>query len=258
MRERYGPWAVIAGGSEGLGAAFADQLAAQGINLVLIARRAGPLEATAAAIRAAHGIEVRTAAIDLSAPDNLEQVRAVCDDVATGLFIMNAGGADGPAALIDQDEAEALRLIAVNVVAQTRLARHFAAPMARAGRGGIILVGSMGCIAGSKRLAVYAAAKSYVMTLAEGLWAEMLDHGVDVAALVIGRTRTPALERAEVGQNSDMATAEPDDIARFALANIAEGPVLVPPEHQPGFDALRAMPRRKAVKIMTRSLESQT
>jgi uncharacterized protein len=258
MLDRYGPWALIAGGSEGLGASFAYLLAAQGINLILIARRAGPLEATAGAVRAAHGVEVRTATIDLTHPDMLAQVRAVSDDVAVGLLIVNAGGADGPAALIDQSEAEALAIIQTNVIGQTLLARHFAGPMARAGKGGIILLGSMGCIAGGKRLAVYSAAKSYVMTFAEGLWAEMKDHDVDVAALVIGRTRTPALERSEVGQGSEMATAEPDDVARFALDNLGDGPVLVPPEHEQGFTALRSMPRRKAVTIMARSLDSQT
>jgi hypothetical protein len=139
------------------------------------------------------------------------------------------------------------------------LARHFGASMARRGRGAIILVGSGGASAGCYQLAVYSAVKAYTITFAEGLWAELSPYGVDVSALVIGRTRTPALERSEYGQGNDVPpAAEPDAIARFALGNITAGPVLVAPEVEPGFMALRAMPRRQAVETMTRALAPQT
>ena len=88
--------------------------------------------------------------------------------------------------------------------------------------------------------------------------AEMAPHGVNAAALMIGRTRTPALERTELHENTGVPTAEPDDVVAYALAHLGDGPVLVPPEHQKSFEAMRAMPRRKAVEIMTRSLEPQT
>ena len=70
----YGPWAVIAGGSEGVGASFAEELSRVGINLVLIARKPGPLEETAAKARA-NGVEVRTLALDLLTPDAFDQIR---------------------------------------------------------------------------------------------------------------------------------------------------------------------------------------
>lgn len=258
LAERYGPWAVIAGGSEGVGAAFADQLAAAGINLVLLARKPGPLEATAAAVRAAHAVEVRTLSLDLSRDDMLDQIRAVTDDLEVGLLIYNAGAALGPVPLIEQDTGDALTNIRVNVIGQTLLAQHFAKGMAARGRGGIVLLGSLGAIAGCKNLAVYGGVKSYTQTFAEGLWAEMQPHGVDALALMIGRTRTPALERTPLHENTGVPAAEPDEIAAFALANLDQGPVLVPTEHQASFEAMRAMPRRKAVQIMTRSLEPQT
>lgn len=256
--ERYGPWALIAGGSEGVGASFAHQLAARGLNLVLVARKPGALEETAAAVRAAHGVEVRSLALDLTREDMLEAIRAVTDELEIGTLVYNAGAALGPAALIDQPTAEALTNIRLNVIGQTLLAQHFARGMAGRGRGAIVLVGSLGAIAGCKNLAVYAGVKSYTQTFAEGLWAEMRPHGVDACALMIGRTRTPALERTELHDNTGVPTAEPDDVVAYALANLGEGPVLVPPEHQQGFAALRSMPRRKAVEIMARSLEPQT
>lgn len=258
LGERIGPWAVIAGGSEGVGASFAMAFAAEGINLILIARSADKLATTAEAVRGTHGVAVRTLALDLTREDMVEAVSAVCDGCEVGTLVYNAGAATGPVPLIDQPTDNLLANIRVNVIGQTLLSQHFARGMVARGRGAIMLVGSLGAIAGCKNLAVYAGVKSYTQTFAEGLWAELKPQGVDVAALMIGRTRTPALERTERHENTGVPAAEPDDVVAFALANLGEGPVLVPDEHQPSFEAMRAMPRRKAVQIMTRSLEPQT
>ena len=256
--ERYGPWALIAGGSDGVGAAFAKRLAAQGINLLLVARNAQTLEATAEALRADHGVAVRTLALDLAGEDMLERIVAATEDIEVGMLVYNAGAAGGPVALVDQPTAAALANIRLNVVGQTLLSQHFARGMIARGRGSILLVGSLGAIAGCKNLAVYGGVKSFTQTFAEALWAELSPHGVDACALMIGRTRTPALERTKLHENTGVPAAEPEDVVDFALANLAEGPVLVPPEHEAGFAAMRAMPRRKAVEVMTRSLEPQT
>lgn len=258
LAQRYGPWAVIAGGSEGVGAAFAHQLADAGINLLLIARNAATLAGVSAEITAAHTVHVRTAVIDLAADDMADKVAASTSDIDVGLLVYNAGAASGPQMVIDQSPDEIMRLIRLNTIGQTLLARHFGQSMAAQGRGGIILLGSMGANAGCMQLAVYSAVKAYTLTFAEGLWAELHPLGIDVAALMIGRTRTPALERSEYGQDSGIPAAEPDDIARFALANLGAGPVLVPPELEAAFLALRAMPRRQAVETMTRALAPQT
>ena len=81
---QYGPWAAIAGGSEGVGAAFAHQLAEKGLNIVLLARKPGPLEETAAAVRTAHGVEVLALALDLSREDMLDAIRSVTDGLGSG------------------------------------------------------------------------------------------------------------------------------------------------------------------------------
>jgi uncharacterized protein len=256
--DSYGPWAVLAGASEGLGIAFAEQLAAEGINLLLIARNSAKLEAAAAALISQYDVEVRTAAIDLAAEGMAEAVAEASSGFDVGLLVHIAGAASGPKFVIDQTPDEIMHLIRLNALGQTMLARHFGKGMAARGRGGIVLLGSGGASAGCYQLAVYGAVKAYTMAFAEGYWAEMQPHGVDVAALMIGRTRTPALERSEYGHDSGVSAAEPDDIARFALANLTNGPVLVPPEMAAGFMALRAMPRRQAVETMTRALAPQT
>jgi len=257
-RQKHGPWAVIAGGSEGLAVIFADRLAAAGINIVLLARNQAKMDSLAADIAARHKVEVRACAVDLTAPDMLAKVTSATDGLEIGSLFYVAGAGGDPLPLIEQPIEDALHTINLNVIGQTLLARHFGAGMAARGRGAIMLVGSLGCVAGSKRLAVYTASKAYTWILAEGLWAELSPLGVDVAALLIGRTRTPALERSSFGQQSDIAAAEPAAVVDFALENISEGPVIVPPDLQPSFEALRSMPRRKAVSIMTRSLDSQT
>jgi short-subunit dehydrogenase len=255
---KYGPWAVIAGASEGLGVSFAEQLAAAGINIILIARNAQKLDEVAAMLVDRFAVQVRKAVIDLTSDDMVERVAAASEDVDVGFLLYNAGAVSGPKLVIDQGREEIMHTIRLNTIGQTMLAQHFGQKMVARGRGGIVLVGSGGAHAGCYQLAVYSAVKAYTMTFAEGLWAEMQPSGVDVAALMIGRTRTPALERSEYGQDSGVAAAEPDDIARFALANLENGPVLVPPELQAAFLAMRAMPRRQAVETMTRALAPQT
>ena len=256
--DKYGPYALIAGASEGLGVAFAREMAARGVNLVLLARQWALLEQIAADLRAEFAIDVRVAVQDLTAPDVQSAVAQACDGLEVGTLIYNAGAAGGPEALIDQDPATAMRTIQLNTIGQTMLAQHFARGMAARGRGAILFVGSLGCVAGCKNLSVYSAVKAYTLTLAEGLWAEMQPRGVDVATLLIGRTKTPALMRTELPGDDDQPAADPAEVAAFAIANLAEGPVIVMPELVQGYDALRSMPRRKAVQIMTRSLEPQT
>jgi len=254
--QRHGPWALVGGGSEGIGTAFAERLAQAGINLVLVARSADKLNIAAAALRAAHRVEMLTLALDLAGEDMLARIVAATEGLEVGTVVYNAGSAGGPVPLIDQGAEAALANIRLNVVGQTLLSQHFGQGMVARGRGAIILVGSLRAIAGCKNLAVYAGVKSSTQTFGESLWAELAPHGIDVAVLMIGRTRTPALERTELHANTGAPAAEPDAVVDFAIANLDQGPVLVPPKHLPGFVAMRGMPRRQAVEVMTRSLST--
>ena len=88
--EKYGPWALIVGGSEGIGAAFARALAAKNFNIVLVARKPEPLEELADELRDT-GVEARTVSADLGTTDVLDKVRAATDDVDVGFLIYNVG-----------------------------------------------------------------------------------------------------------------------------------------------------------------------
>lgn len=227
LPDRYGPWAVIAGGSEGVGASFAHRLAADGINLVLVARKPGPLEETAEAVRA-KGVQVRTLALDLLDPDRLERVRELTDDVEVGLLVFNAGANSYGHDFVTGDLDKTQGVIDLNITAQLAMTHHFGAMMRDRGRGGIILVGSLAGYLGQAQISVYSAVKAFSRVFAEGLWLELRDHGVDVLELVLGVTRTPAMARA--GLNFELPglhVAEPDDVAREGLEQLPHGPVWV-------------------------------
>jgi len=240
---RYGPWAVIAGGSEGIGPCLAARLAESGISSLLIARKPEPLEASAAEIRAKFGVEVRTLALDLTADDMLDRVRAVTDEIDVGLLVYNAGASHKTGFFIDWEQADLLKVIRLNVVGQTVLAHHFGKRMAARGRGGIILMGSLAGVAGSPTVITYSGAKAHSQIFSEGLWWELKQHGVDVLHVVVGSTRTPAMARLGITYEGKDGV-EPDWVAELSLANIAHGPVFVMPEVQEGFLQLTTADRR--------------
>lgn len=221
--QRYGPWALVVGGSEGVGAEFARQLAADGFKLVLTARKPAPLEELKAELEAM-GAEVRILSADLKQRDVLARVRAVTDDIEIGLLVYNAGANDTRGNFVDLDADITDGVIAINVHGHADFARHYGGAMCRRGRGGMILTGSTGGYLGSPTLAAYCAAKAFCRVFAEALWAECKPFGVDVLHLNIGFTATPAMAR--LGMPVDLAE-KCDVVARQGLENIANGPVWI-------------------------------
>lgn len=249
--DRYGPWAVIAGGSEGVGASYARLLARAGVNIVLLARKPAPLAETAQEIRDI-GVDVRTLQVDLTEPDMLSRVRSGTAGLQVGLLIYNAGAAAGPKPFLERPLEDSLSTVRLNPIGQASLVHHFARPMVERGRGGIILVSSGASVAGCAGLAAYSASKAFTQMFGESLWAELKPHGVDVLVHVLGRTRTPALARTDIADDPSQPLAEPDDVAEQGLANLSNGPVFAAPEMAAGLRHMAAMPRGEAVELMSR------
>ena len=252
----YGPWAVIAGASEGIGASFARQLAEAGINVVLIARQRALLEQLAREICDQGAARARVLALDLARPDVLDRVREATDDLEVGLLIFNAAASTGLGSFLDASLERVVGAVRLGPLGYVSLAHHFGKPMAARGRGGIILVGSLAGNAGAATTVLYSAAKAFAQVLAEGLWSELKPLGVDVLYAVLGATRTPARERVGLKDSPDQFVAEPDDVARECLENLAEGPVLVPAHLKDAFQMFSSMPRRQAAETMTKLLLS--
>jgi short-subunit dehydrogenase len=221
--QKYGPWALVVGGSEGVGAAFARKLAESGFKLVLVARKPGPLEAVAAELHG-NGAEVRVLSVDLTQPEALPRARTVTDDIEIGLLIYNAGANNTRGLFVELPEEVTRSVIAINVLGQADFARHYGALMCKRGRGGMILAGSLSGYMGSPTLAAYTASKAFSRILSEALWAECKPLGVDVLHLNIGFTATPAMARLGI----DISVAEaPEKVAQEGLDHIADGPLWI-------------------------------
>lgn len=248
LKERYGPWALLVGGSEGIAEHLARKLGAAGINLVLVARKPDPLEATSQRVREQSGVEVRTIQLDIASPDMFERLREVTDGLEIGFLAHNVGGGGGSGPFVNLAPEKVMTPVLTNVIAITKLAHHFAKPMTERRRGGILFLGSIAGNAGSYYLIGYSAAKAWVQTFAEGLWAELQPLGVDVLVVPIGATDTPARRRSGTVDSDDMPVTRPEDIAQQALDHLPDGPVYVAPEHRDFFNSLYAMSRREAAE----------
>lgn len=235
--EKYGPWAVITGGSEGIGASFARKLAADGINVVLVARKVEALEELAKEIRKTYGVEVRTKSVDLANHDAIDRVREVTDDIEVGFLIYNAGANKIRGDFIDLEPQAYRDLIGISVVGQTEFLHHYGALMKPRGRGGIIMTGSTASYLGSASLATYCGVKAFSRLWTEAVWAECKPMGIDVLHLVINFTATPAMVRA----GYDISKAQsPDDVAQEALDALGKEPV-----HIMGGEAAKVMMSRR-------------
>lgn len=247
FRRRFGPAALITGASDGIGRAFAEALAAQGLDLVLVARRETVLQELARDLSARHGVKVDVIAADLSAPGATADILGRTAALPVGLLVAAAGfGSVGP--FLDLDAATEANMVDVNCRSVVELTHGLAARMARAGRGGIVLFSSVVGFSGAPYSATYAATKGFIQSFAEGLAPELRPRGISVLSVAPGPVGTGFAARAGMR----MGTAEaPDTVARVSLAALARGGTV-----RPGFLArllgwsLATMSRRGRVRVL--------
>jgi short-subunit dehydrogenase len=253
--DRYGPWAVIAGASEGIGEHAARQLAADGFSLVLVSRRPAVLDELRTSILtadAAPGIEVRCAAIDLATDGAAERLLAAVADLDVGLCFYNAGADPTATPFLDRPLDDVLGMVRRNVVTATALCHQLGGRMRDRGRGGIVVISSMAGVSGSALITTYAATKAYQRILCEGLWAELDGTGVDVVGVLAGTTTTPALLRSTAVTSEDPMAMDPADVARNSLAALGHGPVVGASDELTGMiDALGGVPRAQLIEMMS-------
>ena len=224
FRSRYGAWALVTGASDGIGKALAAQVAAQGLNAVLSARRRDRLETIARDLAAAHGVETLVIAADLTRPNGVDQLEQQTRHLDIGLVILSAGFAtSGPfpeAAL-----APELEMVCLNVTVVTRLAHTSARQMVDKGRGGIMLVGSLLGRQGVPGMSSYAATKAYVHILAESLHHELKPRGIDVLLVQPGLVHTGLAARAGLKYGS---ASRPEVVARASVAALGKRASVIP------------------------------
>jgi short-subunit dehydrogenase len=193
-KRRFGPWALVTGASSGIGREFARQLAANGINPILAARRLSILNELGHDLTTRYGVQHRSLPVDLAEPDFLTHIVDATTDLDIGLVVSNAGDMLLGRFLTNTHDA-LLQELRVNAETHLSLTRHFGQRLATRGRGGILLVSSLAGLQPVPYIANYAATKSYVVTLGEAVHHELAASGVSVTVLVPGATDTPMLTR---------------------------------------------------------------
>jgi short-subunit dehydrogenase len=239
--ESYGPWALIAGGSDGIGAAFARAAAARGLNVLPIARRSETLDELSEELRAAYpDIEVRALSQDLADPDAVDQIRQATADLEIGLLIYNVGAETRYGEFLDHDWSFLEGRLRRNFVTKTAMIHHYGRLMRARGRGGMILMGSIAGYSGSPGFGLYGASKAFTHNLSEALWFEFKQHNIDLVSPIAGPTNTPTM----VGSYGPLEGdgADPSFIAEGALEHIAQGPIWVADDIREQLGALTAMP----------------
>ena len=257
FRTRYGKWAIVAGASEGLGAAYAERLASRGLNLVLVARRSELLESLASQLSTKYQVEIKTIVQDLSAPDAAEQTLRNILDNEIGLLIYNAAfSAIGP--FLGRSLDDHLKEIHTNAFTPLKLIYLVSQQMLERRRGGIVLMSSLSAFQGSAYISAYSATKAFNIVLAEGLWEECREHGVDVLACVSGAVHTPnyiASEPEPTGGLGDM-TMNPEQVVREAFDALGKRPYVIPGRvnRLASFVMRHLLPRKAAIQFMGRVL----
>ncbi len=258
---KYGPWALIAGASDGLGAAFAAAIAERGVNVVLLARRQAALDCVAVQIKSCTSAQTRTLAVDLAEPGATSAIAAATSDLQIGLLVYCAGADPDFKPFLANSIEAAEAMVQRNCVVPMQLCHHFAPAMVERGGGGIVIFGSGAGLAGGPNMVAYGASKAFDMVFAEARWAELHDKGVDVLGLILGKTDTPSLRQLEHSRGQiaspdevPVGAAAVEDVIAEAIENLSNGPTLmVGDAMRAAAQMLASLTRNQAVELFTQA-----
>jgi len=218
LTKHYDGWALVTGATSGIGEAFAQQLAQQGFNLVLISRSEKTLTNAKKKLEQQHVVQIRTLTIDLSLPDAIEQIIQKTNDIEVGLVIPNAG-VENTGELVENDLVAETRLIHLNMTLPMQLSHHFGQKMKQRKQGGILLISSLFGYQPVPFVANYSASKAYVLSLGQALHVEMKKYDVDVAVLSPGLTRTTMSASMPIDFSKlPLSAQHPQQVAKLGLS----------------------------------------
>ena len=191
---KFGPWAIVTGASSGIGKEFSRQLAASGLNIVLVARRLELLNELGQNLENQFGVQCRAVQVDLSDEKFIGTIKEATQDLEIGLVVSNAGTGN-PGEFLKHDRQLLHETLRLNTIAHLDITHHFGQKLGERRRGGIILAGAMGAENGVPVMANDGAAKAYVHSLGEALHYEFKPLGVYVTVLAAGFTNTAVIEK---------------------------------------------------------------
>src|SRR5258708_194115 len=216
-KDRFGPWALVTGASSGIGKELSRQLAANGINVVMAARRIDLLKEVGDGIEREFSVEFRAVQVDLSEEGFIDKIKDATRDLDIGLLVSNAGAARA-GEFVNLALKDLHDQISVNVVAHMELVRYFAPRLVKRARGGVMLIGAMWASHGIPYMANPSATKAYVSAFVEALHDELEKHGVAVTVLTPGATDTAAVP--EIMIDPGAMPMKPMSVAQLASKGI--------------------------------------
>ena len=193
FKEKYGEWAFVAGGSEGLGGAFCTKLASEGMNVVVTGRHLDTIEAKQKELEEKFGVQTKGIVVDLGTLDALETIKKGLGDTEIS-FLVYCAGISSIGLYSERDLDYELWRLNVNVRSLLALSIYFSKGMVERKRGGMVFMSSCAGICGSPYLQTYSATKAYIFTLAEALWLELAPYGVEVISAIAGATISQSLD----------------------------------------------------------------
>jgi short-subunit dehydrogenase len=253
FKQKYGKTALVAGASEGIGAAFSKHLAKQGLNLVLVARRVEPLVDLAKEIQEQYKVEVQTVSCDLSKIDAAQTLIDTVKNLDIDIFIYNAG-LSYIGAFEKNDPKHHEQIAITNILTPLSLVQSFGTRMLARKKGAIVLMGSLAGMQGAGHLSTYAASKAFDTILAESLWYEWKDKGVDVIACVPGATSSPNFLNTKPKKAGwiEPKVQTPEEVVEECFAKLGKQPRIITgfANRLANFFMHRILSRKIAVKIM--------
>jgi len=229
------PLALITGASSGIGAAYAEQLAQKGYDLILVARRRDRLEALARQLETQHGAKSEVLEADLGTPQGVSRVTERILAVKLELLVNNAGFAHY-APVAETPESELEGMILLNVLALVQLTRAALPGMLERAYGGIINVGAGLAFRPGASRATYSGTKAFMLNFTRSLAEEVQSAGLRVQALIPGLIRTEFHERSgtDLGNFPASMIMDPQDLVRASLIGLERGEtVCIPAQRDP-------------------------
>ena len=225
-------YTLITGGTEGIGLEIAKLFAKDKHNLFIVARNRDKLEATGNFLEEEYKIKVAVLDIDLTVDNSCEKIYEFVDknNLIVDNLINNAGiGSFGFFHEEEEDFEE--KIIKINIIALTKLTKHFIKDMIKRGEGGILNVASTAAFVGGPKMAMYYSTKAYVLSLTESLHEEVKDLGIRVSCLCPGPVKTSFQEKAGVKKSEKMKKLmmSSQDVAKEAYKGFKNGKCIIIP-----------------------------
>ncbi|MFT7031508.1 MAG: short-subunit dehydrogenase [Marinoscillum sp.] len=226
LKEKYGDWALITGATSGIGAELTSQIAAKGINIVLVARKENDLIKHAESLQKRYGVQTLTIAADLATPEGVQKVKQIDESIS---LLVLAAGLEVNGAFEKNSLENELKVIQLNVVATMELTHHFCKSMVEKKKGGILLIASLSGHMPNPYFANYAGSKAFVLNFGASLYGELKPKGVDISVLSPGLTKTPMTADNGIDwSKTPMSAMDPSMVAEAGLNGLGNKFLIVP------------------------------